>query len=106
MRLEGRPVEVYFEGFGGSSIDLCARMWIPYRGQSDYHGAKHKMLKAIKSAYDREGITIPFPIRTLDFGIGEAGTSLATVWPKRAAGMRSEVTESGESERGEDERAA
>ncbi len=30
---------------------------------------QHRAVKAIKAAYDRNGITIPFPIRTLDFGI-------------------------------------
>jgi small conductance mechanosensitive channel len=30
---------------------------------------KSKAIKAIKSAFDEHEITIPFPIRTLDFGI-------------------------------------
>jgi small conductance mechanosensitive channel len=30
---------------------------------------KSKAIKAIKKAFDEQDITIPFPIRTMDFGI-------------------------------------
>jgi small conductance mechanosensitive channel len=30
---------------------------------------RSKAIKAIKKAFDEQDITIPFPIRTLDFGI-------------------------------------
>jgi small conductance mechanosensitive channel len=30
---------------------------------------RNKAIKAIKKAFDEQDITIPFPIRTLDFGI-------------------------------------
>ena len=35
-------------------------------------------MKAIKAAYDKENIMIPFPIRTLDFGI-RGGEKLSTM---------------------------
>lgn len=64
-----RGVDVLFTGFGDSSIDLVARFWIVYHRQIDFMQAQSDGVLAIKRAYDREGITIPFPIRTLDFGI-------------------------------------
>ncbi len=40
------------------------------------------MIVAIKRAFDESGITIPFPIRTLDFAeVG--GTTLDEMWPAK-----------------------
>lgn len=64
--LTDRPVEVMFTGFGESSIDFTLRFWIPYRKQVDYVGAKSEAIMRIKRAFDKVGIVIPFPIRTLD----------------------------------------
>jgi small conductance mechanosensitive channel len=55
--------------FGSSSIDFTIRFWIDYPSQPGYLAMRHKAIKAIKKAFDQEQITIPFPIRTLDFGI-------------------------------------
>lgn len=55
--------------FDSSSINFNIRFWIEYPGEPSYFKMKNKAIKAIKSAFDEEGITIPFPIRTLDFGI-------------------------------------
>ncbi len=79
-RREEDPVEVYFTGFGGSSIDLVARFWIDLRRQPDVFRARHRAVMAIKRAYDAASITIPFPIRTLDFGI-EGGATLQEMLP-------------------------
>jgi small conductance mechanosensitive channel len=64
-----KEVELYYQGFGDSSIDLEVRFWINATSNAHYNDMRSRAIKAIKSAYDREGITIPFPIRTLDFGI-------------------------------------
>ena len=64
-----RDVELYFTGFGDSSIDYVVRFWIDDVGQSDFLAAQSAAVLAIKKAYDENDITIPFPIRTLDFGI-------------------------------------
>ena len=66
-RRRERPVELFYEGFGDSSINFVVRFWIPFARQPDYLGARSAAVVAIKQAFDREGITIPFPIRTLDF---------------------------------------
>ena len=65
--LTDRPLEVMFTGFGDSAITFTLRFWIPYRKQVDYVGAKSEAIMRIKRAFDKAGITIPFPIRTLNF---------------------------------------
>lgn len=77
------PAEAFFTGFGDSSIKLVARFWISFRRQTDYFAARSEAIMRIKAAYDANSITIPFPIRTLDFGpVG--GVTLEEVWERRA----------------------
>ncbi len=68
-RLAEKDVEFFYQEFDSSSINFVARVWIHYPGNQSFLMAKHEMVKKIKSAFDRNGITIPFPIRTMDFGI-------------------------------------
>ncbi len=55
--------------FDSSSINFNIRFWIEYPGEPSYFTMRSKAVKAIKRAFDEQDITIPFPIRTLDFGI-------------------------------------
>lgn len=71
--VEGRPVQVYYTGFGGSSIDFSARFWIRSTSQAEFLSARSKAIIAIKKALDEAGLNIPFPIRTLDFGAKPVG---------------------------------
>ena len=64
--LPDRPVEVMFTGFADSSITFTLRFWIPFAKQLDYVGAKSEAIMRLKRAFDAAGISIPFPIRTLD----------------------------------------
>lgn len=76
-RDEERDVECYYEEFGGSSINFVARFWIPFAAsQKAYLAARSEGIVRLKDALDSNGLSIPFPIRTLDFGIG-GGVSLA-----------------------------
>ncbi len=68
-RDDSHDVDVFFTEFGSSSINFVVRMWVRYRGQRDLHAARSAALMSIKRTFDDRGITIPFPIRTLDFGI-------------------------------------
>lgn len=68
-RLDNREPEVYFVEFGGSSINLVGRFWIHSGSRKELFEARSEAIMGIKDAYDREGLTIPFPIRTMDFGI-------------------------------------
>lgn len=58
-----------YHEFGSSSINFNIRFWITYPDQPSYLDMRSRAIKAIKKAFDANDITIPFPIRTLDFGI-------------------------------------
>ncbi|MEM8963102.1 MAG: mechanosensitive ion channel family protein [Acidobacteriota bacterium] len=76
-RIADTKIEFFYEAFGGSSIDFIIRFWIPFASsEADYKAAMSDAIVRIKKAFDEGGITIPFPIRTLDFGI-EGGVTLA-----------------------------
>ncbi len=68
-RLPNENVSFVFTEFGDSSINFSIRYWIPFKRQLDYNMAVSDGVMALKKAFDANGITIPFPIRTLDFGI-------------------------------------
>ncbi|REE25833.1 small conductance mechanosensitive channel [Winogradskyella pacifica] len=61
-------VEFYYTEFGDSSINYLCRFWIDADSMLEKLRAKTKAIIEVKKAYDAEGINIPFPIRTLQFG--------------------------------------
>ncbi|MBL6445839.1 mechanosensitive ion channel [Fulvivirga sp. 29W222] len=77
----GRKVEFFYQGFGDSSINFVIRYWVNFKRQPDFLQAQSDGIKNLKKAYDQNGITIPFPIRTLDFGI-KGGEKLSEVLKK------------------------
>jgi small conductance mechanosensitive channel len=80
-----RPLDLYYEGFGDSSINFTVRFWIEFGTQPDYLQARSDAVMRIKAAFDQNGITIPFPIRTLDFAkVG--GQTLGDVFQRSGIG--------------------
>ncbi|MBA9075881.1 mechanosensitive ion channel family protein [Rufibacter quisquiliarum] len=67
--ISGKEVEVVYEEFGDSSINFLVRYWIQYKRQTDFVYAKSEAIMRIKKAFDQHNIEIPFPIRTLNFGV-------------------------------------
>lgn len=65
-RLADRDVELFYEELAESSIDFTVRFWIPFVAQKDYLAARSDAIIRIKQAFDANGITIPFPTRTVD----------------------------------------
>jgi small conductance mechanosensitive channel len=59
----------FFTEFGESSINYSLRIWAATPEQPDFLRVQSEAIMRIKKAYDDADITIPFPIRTLDFGI-------------------------------------
>ncbi len=66
---QSKGVTLFFDEFGDSSINFKIRFWGKSASQPDFLAAKSDAIVAIKEAYDQNDIMIPFPIRTLDFGI-------------------------------------
>jgi small conductance mechanosensitive channel len=76
-----KPVDLYYKEFGNSSINFTIRYWVDMGHRRDYLKGLSEGVKVIKKAYDDNDITIPFPIRTLDFGI-KGGQKLSEMWPE------------------------
>ncbi len=60
-------VTMYYTEFADSSINYIIRLWISNPEQSQYWIVSNKVIINIKKAYDKHNISIPFPIRTLEF---------------------------------------
>ncbi|HEX8334379.1 MAG TPA: mechanosensitive ion channel [Segetibacter sp.] len=76
MLIEDEPPRLFYEEFADSSINFTLQLWINATEQPGYLAARSEAIMLIKKAFDENNITIPFPIRTLDFGI-KGGQSLA-----------------------------
>lgn len=70
--LERKP-ELFFESFGDSSINFSVRVWLTRADERSYLHARSEAMIAIKGALDAANLSIPFPIRTLDFGAEAVG---------------------------------
>jgi small-conductance mechanosensitive channel len=63
------PVRLFYTEFADSSINFTLQIWLNSPEQPIFWQAQSEAVQLIKKAYDENDITIPFPIRTLDFGI-------------------------------------
>ena len=61
-----KEVNLFYKEFGGSSINFTVQFWIDYPDQPGFLKARSEAIIAIKKAFDKNDISIPFPIRTLD----------------------------------------
>lgn len=64
--LQDEPVEFYYTEFDDSAINFKTRFWIESINQPTFLEAVSNSIMNIKSAFDENGITIPFPIRTIE----------------------------------------
>lgn len=64
-----KDIDLVYLAFGGSSIDFRIMIWVEFKSQLEFLKSQSEAIIAIKKAFDAEDIMIPFPIRTLDFGI-------------------------------------
>ena len=71
-------ITFFYTDFGDSSINFELRIWINDPDQPIFLQGQSEAVMLIKEAFDKNDITIPFPIRTLDFGI-KGGEKLADI---------------------------
>lgn len=83
--LSDKGIEFYYDEFGDSSINFKIRFWVRFETNPDFWHARSEAIIAITKAFDQHDIMIPFPIRTLDFGI-RGGEKLSTMLPQSASG--------------------
>jgi small conductance mechanosensitive channel len=75
-RLQSEEPTLFWTGFGDSSINFTLNIWCKFKGANlDYIPVRNEAIISLKKAFDKNDIMIPFPIRTLDFGI-KGGTQL------------------------------
>lgn len=78
-RIQSEEVTLHWKEFGESSINFSVNIWLTYnREELKFVSVKNEAIKALKKAFDEQDIMIPFPIRTLDFGI-KGGEKLVEV---------------------------
>jgi small conductance mechanosensitive channel len=53
-------VEIYVSAHADSSINFLTRVWV---NSDDYWGVHFNLIEQVKKAFDKNGITIPFPQR-------------------------------------------
>jgi small-conductance mechanosensitive channel len=82
--LTDQPIQFFYKEFGDSSINFEVRAWISEIDQVGFLQTQSNMIVALKKAFDENDIMIPFPIRTLDFGI-KGGEKLNTMLSERKA---------------------
>ncbi len=68
-RINSKPIDIFYREFGDSSINLLAHVWVRYPGNRAFYQSIHECIMCVKKSYDEHGVTIPFPIRTIDLGL-------------------------------------
>jgi len=63
LQTEGKTPQIMVTNLGDSSVDITLRIWSQ---TSDVFSLKIDTMKTVKEALDKDGITIPFPTRTLE----------------------------------------
>jgi small conductance mechanosensitive channel len=78
-----------YKEFGDSSINFEIKFWIKFPDNPSFLEMRSKAIMDIKDAFDKNDITIPFPIRTLDFGIkGGEKLSEMNIRPNNGLGSK------------------
>ncbi len=62
---ESDNIEFYYTNFGESSIDFILRFWLTGKDNVSAVDVKSKAIIAIKKTFEKNEISIPYPIRTI-----------------------------------------
>jgi len=75
-RIPDREAELFYDQLADSSVTFNLRFWIEFKTQKAFLRARSEAIERIKRAFADNGITMPFPTRTLDFAV-KGGETLA-----------------------------
>ena len=75
-----REITFVFTDFDKDAVNFTIKIWVEYLANNDFSKSRSEAIIAIKKAYDENGIKVPFPIRSLDFGV-QGGVNLDEVLP-------------------------
>ncbi|MDX9751264.1 MAG: mechanosensitive ion channel family protein [Flavobacteriales bacterium] len=64
--LASEEVVVFFQEFAESAVVFEVRFWITSGRNRHFHYVRSAAIKAIRAAFDREGIVIPAPVHTVE----------------------------------------
>lgn len=76
-----REITFVYKEFDKDAITFTIKIWVEFVANNDFSKSRSEAIIAIKKAYDKNGIKVPFPIRSLDFGV-QGGVNLDEVLPK------------------------
>nr|WP_136250652.1 mechanosensitive ion channel family protein [Ningiella ruwaisensis] len=90
-------LNVYAEGFADSCVNLLVWFWIDFPGDTGFVEARHRGVATVHKVLAENDILIPFPIRTLDFGIKGGEKLKAMLSEESSKGSGKQASTSGES---------
>ena len=102
--LDAPEPDAFVVNFSDSSVDIQMFWWISSPYQKDVIFSRGEVLRQARQALDEAGITIPFPIRTLDFGLasrapkGDEGNKLLAEFLRNGRNTNTKSNGSSESE--------
>lgn len=67
--LKTEVVDFYFTSIGSYAYNFEVRFWIKYTKNPDYLNAMSEAIMRIKKRFEKEGITIAYPVQSLNFGL-------------------------------------
>ena len=76
---KSKETNIFFNEYGGSSINFTLYFWIETNDQPGFLKARNDALIALKKAFDKNDIGIPFPIRTLEFKPNQFNKALNSI---------------------------
>jgi small conductance mechanosensitive channel len=68
--LQEYDVDMFYQRFEDHYLVLEARFWILATSNRHYHKVKSDVIMALKAAFDREGVILPYPVRLVEMGEG------------------------------------
>ena len=62
-------IDFYFTNIGNSSFNFILRFWIKFQKDDDFLKAQDEAIIKIKKRFEKENISIPYNVISLDFGV-------------------------------------